>query len=101
MFISKAEKLAMQKDIANHQDTITGLTIDLYHAKAKIDLFQKSEKQIDELIKICKAMNKRIAKLEGVEMVDKRTLPKSEAMREKHRLAIKKYWAEKKAKEAK
>ena len=101
MFISKTNKLAIQNDIANHQEIISNLTVDLYHAKEKIALFEKSEKQIDELIKICKNLNKRIAKLEGVKMIDKRTLPKSEEVYKKQSLAMKKYWAERKAKESK
>jgi len=101
MFISKAEKLAIQTDAINQQKMITHIKVDLQKTNHKIVAFSKSEKQIDELIKICKNLNERIAKLEGVKMIDRRTLPKSAETREKHRLAVKKYWAEKKAKEAK
>jgi hypothetical protein len=98
MFISKAKKLAIQNDIANQQETISNLTIDLYHAKEKIALLEKSDKQIDELLKICKNLNKRIADLEGVKMMDKRKLPKTEEYYKKHSESMKQYWTEKKAK---
>lgn len=98
MFISHDEKSKIQNDVANHQETISILAIDLFHLKENIASLQQSEKQIDELIKICKGMNARIAKLEGVKMADRRKLPKSPEVYEKQRLAMKKYWAEKKAK---
>jgi hypothetical protein len=100
MFISKAEKLAIKENIYDQQEIISNLTIDLYHAKEKIALFEKSDKQIDKLINICKNLNKRIADLEGVKMVDKRKLPKTEEYYKKQSERMKQYWADRKAKEA-